>query len=111
MLGIVYLLTLAYTLKMPLVILLGLGSNSGTHSGYSPLSSVIRWAADKPQVVVVTAIGNEAGRQRHFRGRIEAEAAWQDVEVRVGEGQRAGRNGRHRRAARVLAALHFKKRR
>ncbi len=88
MLGIVYLLTLAYTLKMPLVILLGLGSNSGTHSGYSPLSSVIRWAADKPQVVVVTAIGNEAGRQRHFRGRIEAEAAWQDVEVRVGEGER-----------------------
>ena len=88
MLGLVYLLVLAYTLKMPVVILLGLGSNSGTHSGYSPLSSVIRWAADKPQVVVVTAAGNEAGRQHHFQGRIEAEAAWQDVEVRVGEGER-----------------------
>ena len=41
MLGIRYLILLADALKKPLVICIGLGSNQGSHSGSSPLDSML----------------------------------------------------------------------
>lgn len=84
MVGLIYLLVVAYTQRKPIVVLMGLGTSQGSHSGFSPLSMTIRWAAEKPQVSVVVASGDEAGRQHHFRGRIDAMSEYQDVELRVG---------------------------
>ena len=41
-----------------------------------------------PQVAVTVSSGDEAGRQHHFQGKIASEAAYEDVEVRVGEGEK-----------------------
>lgn len=86
--GLIYLLAMAYEAKKPIVIMLCLGTNQGNHSGFSPLSSVLRWAAEMPQVAVAVASGDEAGRQHHFQGKIASEAAYEDVEVRVGNGEK-----------------------
>ncbi len=85
MMGVIYLLQLAYRYRMPLVICLGLGSNQGGHDGTSPLSRVLSHLQVFRGVSAVCAVGNEAGRRHHYTGY--AAGDYQEVELRVGEGE------------------------
>ena len=84
MMGIKYLRVEAYRLKKPMVILLGLGSNLGSHEGTSPLSSVVQDASRFLGRAAVIAAGNETGRAHHHFGTIPSGQEWDDVEIRVG---------------------------
>lgn len=88
MMGIKYLLTLAFTYKMPLTIYLGLGTNQGSHDGTSPLSLQLRDLSRLLGVVTVIAAGNEAGLSHHYLGKMVQNQEYEDVEVRVGSGER-----------------------
>lgn len=88
MLAAAYLRELREELDLPLVILCGLGSNWGSHSGNANLERMLSTLADQPGVSIVVPAGNEAGAGHHYQGEISQEGMYQDVEIRVSEGER-----------------------
>ncbi len=85
MLGIKYLRVTAARLRRPLVILLALGSNSGSHEGTSPLSLLFQSFSGYFGIVPVIAAGNETGLGHHYLGSIPQGQEYEDAELRVGE--------------------------
>ncbi len=88
MLAASYLSRLGIRLRMPLVILCGLGTNWGSHTGNSPLSQTLATMAERPRVSVVVPVGNENGLGHHFQGQISEEGGSQEVEIRVAPQER-----------------------
>lgn len=86
MLGIRYLILLADALKKPLILCLGLGSNQGSHSGSSPLDSMLSVTDQYRGIHAVTAAGNEAGKAHHFYGTAANSGAYEAVEILVEPG-------------------------
>ena len=66
MMGLRYLLSLAVSYDLPLVICISLGTNQGDHSGNSPLERYLSFILDYLGCFCVTAAGNEAGLAHHF---------------------------------------------
>lgn len=85
MMGIKYLRMMADRLKKPLVILLAMGSNSGSHIGTSPLSQVTQNYSGFFGIITVIAGGNETGAAHHFYASIPAGTEYEDVEIRAGK--------------------------
>ena len=85
MMGIKYLRMMADRLKKPLVILLAMGSNSGSHIGTSPLSQVTQNYSGFFGIITVIACGNETDAAHHFYASIPAGTEYEDVEIRVGK--------------------------
>lgn len=93
--GISYLLQLADSINVPLVILLALGSNNGGHAGNSNLSNYLHGLAELYSLAVVIAAGEEGNRALHYQGDFSSiregtpsSAAYETVEILVGEGER-----------------------
>lgn len=87
MLGIKYLLYLARQYALPITLLLGLGTNMGSHDGTSPLASYLSYLSTSPGIITVVAGGNETGFGHHYFGVISNEEEYDDVEIRVAEGE------------------------
>lgn len=85
MMGIKYLRVMAYRMGRPLVVLLGLGSNQGSHEGTSPLSVSLQDISRSLGSATIIAAGNETGRGHHYMGTIPSGQERDDVEIRVGE--------------------------
>lgn len=88
MLAAAWLQRLREELRLPLVILCGLGTNYGGHSGTSRLSEYLSMLMNQPGISCVVPTGNETGLAHHYRGQLEAEGDYEDVEIRVAEGER-----------------------
>ena len=85
MMGIKYLRVEAFSRGKPLVILLGIGSNLGSHEGTSPLSVMLQDISRYLGTATVIAAGNETGRGHHYMGTIPTGESSVDVEIRVGQ--------------------------
>ena len=85
MLGIQYLINLADSMNMPLVICVALGTNFGGHNGTIPLSVMLEKYAYIPNKVIVSGVGNEANRRHHYLGEMDSMQGEDEVEIRVGE--------------------------
>lgn len=85
MLGVAYLRRLAVKENKPLVIVMGLGTSMGDHSGGGPLPQLLDDFGSITGVCVVTCTGNEGNARLHYAGRVKQEIEYQDVEIRVGE--------------------------
>ncbi len=83
-----YLQKYAMSLSNPLVICMGIGTNLGDHTGSSPLARYITAMSYQKSRAFVVGGGNEGNARRHFRGTISDSQAQQDVEIRVGEGEK-----------------------
>ena len=70
------------------MILLGLGTNTGSHSGTSPLGLYLNSLSRASGQILVAAGGNETGRGHHFRSVFPASTSYEDVELRVGPDER-----------------------
>lgn len=88
MMAVRYLDEKAQAERKPLVICIGVGTNMGDHNGNIPLAVYLSQVAIKNNRVVIAAAGNEANRRHHFSGTIEKPNEYQDVEIRVAEGER-----------------------
>jgi hypothetical protein len=75
-----YLEEMAIVFERPVVIVLGLGTNLGNHTGASPLGIYLNSIAAKRSRAVVVCGGNEGDKRHHFMGNVP-----QQVEVRVTE--------------------------
>lgn len=87
MLGIKYLLYISSQYLLPVSILLGLGTNMGSHDGTSPLANYMSYVGSSPGIVTVVAAGNETGYGHHYFGVIGSDEEYDDVELHVGPGE------------------------
>lgn len=85
MMGIKYLRVAAGILRKPMVILLGIGTNMGSHEGTSPLGATLQDISRNLGMATVIAGGNETGLAHHYYGTIPEGDEWNDVEIRVGQ--------------------------
>lgn len=68
MMAMRYLREKAIRLRKPIVILLGMGSNSGSHSGLSPIGYMINRFGNISGTCIVGAAGNETNYGHHYFG-------------------------------------------
>ncbi len=85
MAAIWYLNELAGKLRMPLSVCCPLGSNNGSHAGETPLSGIVNVSALRRGCAVSISAGNEANKRHHYKGALDAEEEYEDVEINVGE--------------------------
>lgn len=85
MLAIAYAGRCAQRYGMPLSICLGLGTNKGSHDGYSPLCQTIDYMAGFSRNSISIAAGNEGAARHHYQGRLDQNRTTDTVELRVGE--------------------------
>lgn len=89
MTGISYCIQKAIEVQMPVVILLGLGTNSGGHTGNSYLGHLINDVSAYSGIGIVAAAGNEANKRHHFSAEIPQGEAYVDAEIRVASNEQA----------------------
>lgn len=83
MMGIKFLLDYAEYMKLPIVIVIGLGSGMGPRTGTSPLADMMNTAAKRQRVSVVTCVGNEGNERTHFRALMDSYNEYEEIEVNV----------------------------
>lgn len=86
MAGVAYLEMVARREQKPMVILLGVGSNQGSHTGAGPLSILLNDIGAQSGRVIVAPAGNEAAAQHHFFGEANSALTPVTVEINVEEG-------------------------
>lgn len=86
MLAIKFLAQRSAQLKKPLVICIGLGSNTSTHEGNDPLENYISYIAQRTGYSVVCAAGNEANARHHTSGMLSSGLS-ESIGIRVPEGE------------------------
>lgn len=86
MLAVRYADSFAEQFKRPVVICLGLGTNSGDHEGNSALGEYLETIVEKPGRVVVVGGGNEGNAAHHYAGRLGSGAGGDRAESeRIGD--------------------------
>ncbi|MBQ7774572.1 MAG: S8 family peptidase [Lachnospiraceae bacterium] len=91
MLGIAYANRFAVDFRRPVVMCLGIGTNMGDHAGNSFLGRYMNDVALQRSRAMVVCGGNEGSANHHYMNQFparEESSAYEDVEVRVGEGER-----------------------
>ena len=86
MLGVAYLEEVARRENKPLVVLLGVGTNQGSHTGTGPLSKLLDDVAEQIGRAVVVPAGNQAVAQHHFYGEAKSALSPVSVEINVEKG-------------------------
>lgn len=85
--GVQYLVDYARSRRKPLIIMIGLGSRLGPHSGKTPFEDYLNEVAKTPQLAVCTCSGNEALAGLHYEGTASGNI-FDTVEVQVDNGQK-----------------------
>ncbi len=85
MMGISYLFALANRYNTPLVVCLAVGTNMGSHTGTSNLSTYLNEMSAFPGTAFVVAAGNETGYAHHYRGSTAPGSLTHQVELNIGE--------------------------
>ena len=70
MMGIAYLLEQQRRIKLPMCILIGLGSNGGSHTGAGALETYLDNLGDLKGLAVAVAGGNEGRAGHHYSGNV-----------------------------------------
>lgn len=83
MLGIQFIIDKAAELNRPVAICIALGTNFGSHSGFSLMEQYLSWITNSRGVVVCTAAGNESNAKHHADGVIVRTGDQADVGIRV----------------------------
>lgn len=84
-LGLHYLDRLAERLKLPLVLCMALGTNSGGHIGNLPLPLLLNSYGSTINRIPVVGGGNEADKRHHYYNVLANDTVIKNVEIRVGE--------------------------
>ena len=85
MVGVEYVLQKALELKRPAVICLGLGTNFGSHDGFSIMEEYLSGITNLRGICLCTSAGNEAQARHHMQGKLESKGDSQNIDIRVGE--------------------------
>lgn len=84
LLGVKYILDRSALYKKPVVICIGMGSNTSAHDGNTLFEDYISFVSQRPGVAFVTAGGNEANAGHHTQGTLASGNTVENVSLRVG---------------------------
>ena len=84
MVGVEYVLKKAQELGRPVVICLGMGSNFGSHDGYSVFEEYLEGVSIQKGVCLCAAAGNESQARHHCQGSLLAGES-SAIDIKVGE--------------------------
>lgn len=87
MVGVEYLVTKAREMNRPIVICIGLGTNTGSHSGFSVLEEYLNGVATLKSICLCTAAGNEAQARHHTDGKILDSGETAEIDIRMDESE------------------------
>ena len=85
MLGVEYILRKARELGRPVAICIGLGTNAGSHDGYSVFEEYLGGVSIQNGVCLCAAAGNEAEARHHTGGVLQPGEKPGQVDLKVGE--------------------------
>lgn len=85
MVGIEYIVRKAQQLSIPVVICIGLGSNYGSHDGFSLFEEYISGISNLRGVCICTAAGNEVQARHHFQKTMSITSKEEKIDIKVGE--------------------------
>lgn len=83
MIGVEYILRKAQELNRPVAICLGIGSNMGSHDGFSIFEEYLSEVSNLTGVCLCIAAGNESQAKHHTQGRISAKGESQNIDISV----------------------------
>lgn len=86
MLGVKYLIELARRRGQPLVLFLGLGTSSGSHTGTLPLCRYLDALSFRLNLCLIVSAGNEGNARHHYRGTGNGDI--QELELQIGKGRK-----------------------
>ncbi len=87
MIGIDYIVKKAEEFNMPVSIIIGMGSNEGSHTGNSLFERYISSIAIRNGIYVSCAVGNEADKGHHASIQLAADNYEAELEIRVDENE------------------------
>lgn len=83
LLGVKYILDQSIRLKMPVVIMIGMGSNTSAHDGNTMFEDYISFVSQRAGYAFVTASGNEANAKHHTQGKVTG-GGTESINIKVG---------------------------
>ncbi|BAL01819.1 peptidase S08 family protein [Oscillibacter valericigenes Sjm18-20] len=83
MIGVEYILKKAQELNRPVVICLGIGTNSGSHDGFSIFEEYLSEVSNLVGVCLCIAAGNESQARHHTQGKISARGESRNIDISV----------------------------
>jgi len=83
MVGVEYVLKKARDLNRPVVICLGIGTNLGSHDGFSIFEEYLSEVSNLGGVCLCIAAGNESQARHHTQGKIAAKGQSRSIDVSV----------------------------
>ncbi len=84
LLGIKYILDKSIEYNRPVVICIGMGSNTSAHDGNTLFEEYISFVSQRAGVAFVTAAGNEANARHHTQGKLMSGKTVENVSIKVG---------------------------
>ncbi len=84
LLGIKYILDKSIEYNRPVVICIGMGSNTSAHDGNTLFEEYISFVSQRAGVAFVTAAGNEANAKHHTQGKLLPGKTVENVSIKVG---------------------------
>lgn len=84
MTGVEYIIKKSRQLGRPVVICLGLGSNLGSHDGFSIFEEYLSGVSNLRGVCICTAAGNECQARHHLQGKVTQNEKTANIDIKVG---------------------------
>ncbi len=85
LLGIKYILDRAIAYNKPVVICIGMGSNTSAHDGNTLFEDYISFVSQRAGIAFVTAAGNEANAAHHTQGKLRTGNTVDTISIKVGK--------------------------
>lgn len=85
MAGVEYIILKSRRLNRSVSICIGLGTNFGSHDGFSILEEYLTGISSLTGVSICTAAGNESQARHHTQGKIEVQGETANIDLRVGD--------------------------
>jgi len=83
--GIEYIIKKARELDRPVAICLGIGTNLGSHDGFSLLEEYLSDISNIRGVCICSAAGNESQARHHFQNKLTESKEEQNIDIKVGD--------------------------
>jgi subtilisin family serine protease len=84
MVGVQYVVDKARELQRPVIICIGVGTNFGSHDGFSIFEEYLSNLSNLRGICICAAAGNEAQARHHTQGTIPTNGESRNIDIRVG---------------------------
>lgn len=84
MVGVEYIIKKARELNRPVAICIGVGTNLGSHDGFSIFEEYLSAAASQRGICLCAAAGNESQARHHYQNKLTKSGEEQNIDIKIG---------------------------